>query len=481
MEVRSPRVRRPLLALPVLGLLALSACTDFGGELPTSADVAESPAVSPGDLFQQDLGPAIRAANRHTARLMAQSGVVGTAVGLNDEGEPAVRIFLMNARIPNLPDELDGIPVQRVVTGQFELRADRTARARPAPIGFSIGHPDITAGTLGARVVDAEGNVFALSNNHVVANNNNAELGDPILQPGPFDGGTISNDAIGTLADFEPFDFSGDNLIDAAIVAVAPNAISGSTPEGVAYGAPSTQTQAATLGMGVQKYGRTTGFTQGTVEEVNVTVSVCIEASFFRCTRTATFVDQISISDGNFSAGGDSGSLIVSQNENRPVGLLFAGSSTRTLANRIDAVLERFGVTIDPTVPGEGNGSDGDDGSGDDGNDEGGGGEENGGEGDDSDEGEGDDSDQLKITQFDVSTRTSGPWRRATINWTVSGAVSVRTELVAEGSVLASQTTNVSGATASGEHELQTRSNPDTVRIIVTGADESTVTKEKKY
>jgi hypothetical protein len=88
--------------------------------------------------------------------------------------------------------------------------------------------------------------------------------------------------------------------------------------------------------------------TQGTVEELNVTVDVCYETlGFFRCKKLARFVDQIAISPGSFSAGGDSGSLIVTQEGNKPVGLLFAGSSIRTFANLIGPVLTRFNVTID--------------------------------------------------------------------------------------------------------------------------------------
>ena len=75
------------------------------------------------------------------------------------------------------------------------------------------------------------------------------------------------------------------------------------------------------------------------------------------CLKSARFVDQIGISPGTFSAGGDSGSLIVTEDGNYPVGLLFAGSSTRTIANPIGFVLSRFNVAIDggaeppPTTP----------------------------------------------------------------------------------------------------------------------------------
>src|SRR5690606_4164211 len=211
-------------------------------------------------------------------------------------------------------------------------------------------HPDITAGTIGAKVKDSSGNVYILSNNHVLANSNNASIGDATLQPGPFDGGTL-NDQIGTLADFQTIVMGGaSNTMDAAIALVPDGAnLSGATPSG-AYGAPGTSVYSGNLlNKGVQKYGRTTGHTTGTVTETNVTVSVCyVPRGMFSCAQAATFTGQIGISPGTFSAGGDSGSLIVTNDGSRDlVGLLYAGSSTRTLANPIAPVLQRFGVTID--------------------------------------------------------------------------------------------------------------------------------------
>jgi hypothetical protein len=101
----------------------------------------------------------------------------------------------------------------------------------------------------------------------------------------------------------------------------------------------------------VQKYGRTTGHTTSVVTELRISVDVCyVPAGPVGCKKSARFVDQIGIGDGTFSAGGDSGSLIVDMSNN-PVALLFAGSSARTLANPIDLVLSRFGVTIDSGPP----------------------------------------------------------------------------------------------------------------------------------
>ncbi|MHC4558509.1 MAG: fibronectin type III domain-containing protein [Planctomycetota bacterium] len=215
---------------------------------------------------------------------------------------------------------------------------------RPVPIGVSTGHPDITAGTIGCRVVDGSGNLYALSNNHVYANGNNASIGDNVLQPGTADGGALPGDYLGTLADFEPIDFGwwGYNTIDAAI-AECEGTLDNTTPvgEGGGYGTPSSTTVTAEPGLAVQKYGRTTGLTTGVVTSVNGAFLVRYSRGF------AVFYEQIVIEVPDFSAGGDSGSLIVTQAGNNPVALLFAGSDTLTIANPIDAVLDRFEVDVD--------------------------------------------------------------------------------------------------------------------------------------
>jgi hypothetical protein len=287
----------------------------------------------------------------NTPGLMALPGVVGTAVSVDNDGNPVIRVFTERGNVAGIPANLQNIPVQTVVTGIIWIQ-DTTARYRPSPIGVSVGHPNITAGTIGARVVDNSGNVFILSNNHVLANSNNANIGDNTLQPGAYDGGTAPADVIGTLYDYQEISFNSNNEMDAAIAIVADADLSGSTLPG-GYGSPSGQVVNASVGQSVQKCGRTTECTVGTVEEINATVTVCFEGVIF-CTKSATFVNQITITPGDFSAGGDSGSLIVTNDgNNHAVGLLFAGSSTRTIANPIGVVLNRFGVTIDGGDPGE--------------------------------------------------------------------------------------------------------------------------------
>jgi len=349
------------IALALLVGLAWFGCgTDMGPVAPSS-ELASEPAAKLTGLAR-----AMEVQNRHTGALMALPDVVGTATGLGAEGSPVVLVLAEKAGVRGIPRSLDGVPVIVKVTGKIvalakpdkpgkppkdppeeDPPADPTSKFdRPVPIGVSTGHPSITAGTIGCRVTNGSA-IFALSNNHVYANENLASLGDNVLQPGPYDGGLNPADAIGTLADFEPIDFNGDNTIDAAIALSSTAQLGNATPSG-GYGTPSSTPVAAVINMPVMKYGRTTGLTKGKVYALNATVNVGYDSG------VALFVNQIIITPGTFSAGGDSGSLIVVDGKARyksqkgqPVGLLFAGSSSYTIANPINEVLARFGVTVD--------------------------------------------------------------------------------------------------------------------------------------
>jgi hypothetical protein len=314
----------------------------------------------------EDVRAAIAAHQKYSETLHRLNGVVGSAVAIMSTGRVGVKLYVTTPNVPGIPAALDNIPVEVDVTGQFVAWSNPTTRQRPAPNGFSIGHPAITAGTLGAKVINAGGVVYILSNNHVLANSNNAQIGDATLQPGPADGGVNPADAIGTLAAFRPIDFAtnGSNTFDGAIALVTnPADVTGSTPLDDCYGAPASaifgdvngdgtfDDKTALLGLNVQKCGRTTKLTHGTITGINATVTICYQPVFIFCLQSARFVDQVIITPGGFSDGGDSGSLIVTDDANKkPVALLFAGSPTQTIASRIDLVLNYFGVTVDGTV-----------------------------------------------------------------------------------------------------------------------------------
>jgi hypothetical protein len=312
---------------------------------------------------------AIEVHKRNRDNLKRIPDVVGSGVGLGPDGLPVIKVFTKRAGVSGIPKWLEFTPVHVEETGMVVALDCPAGRCdRPVPIGVSTGHPAITAGTIAARVKDAAGNVFALSNNHVYANSNDAAIGDSALQPGPFDIPENPYDPaiykIGELYDFQPINFSifGSNTIDAAIVSTTTDMLGFETlPEG--YGVPHSaifgdsdedgyfDNKNDLLQLLVKKFGRTSGLTHGQISEISVSIAVCYAncgSLFF--SELAWFDDQIGITSNDtnpFSLGGDSGSLIVSENGNNPVGLLFAGSDTKAFANRIDLVLNRFGVTID--------------------------------------------------------------------------------------------------------------------------------------
>src|SRR3989449_1180431 len=187
------------------------ACSDSASNSPAG------PALPVMRLIP-DLRAAITAQRHHADALLSIPGVVGTAVAVDPDGHPVLLLLLERPGISGLPGMLEGDPVTQRVTGRLMALSDPTQRQRPAPMGFSVGHPAITAGTIGARVRDALGRVYILSNNHVLANSNDANIGDPQYQPGPFDGGTAA-DQIATLTDFQTITFtsSANNTMDAGI------------------------------------------------------------------------------------------------------------------------------------------------------------------------------------------------------------------------------------------------------------------------
>ena len=198
------------------------------------------------------------------------------------------------------------------------------------------------SGTLGALVTNG-GTQYVLSNNHVLARSDQAVVGDDVSQPGLIDNGC----RIATVvADFSGAPPLGSN-VDAAVAQLRPGQMdsSGFIED---IGVPSSTIVNPSVGLSVAKSGRTTGFTTGTISSINTSVNVqyqrgCGSGKKF----TVAYTGQIVIGPGAFSAGGDSGSLITTNNSSHnPVGLLFAGSSTTTIANPIGEVLTKLSAAL---------------------------------------------------------------------------------------------------------------------------------------
>ncbi|MFD4876766.1 hypothetical protein ACFWOB_25885 [Streptomyces sp. NPDC058420] len=250
-----------------------------------------------------------------------------------------------------LLEELGGL-------GRFEPQLLKR-RMRPARSGISIGNVRVTAGTLGSVVYDflpgasvdppgpglgTPGRFYVLSNNHVLADCNRAQLGSPILQPGAYDGGTDPDDRLAILDRFIPIQFAPqipmerhNNVVDCALGAVD---FQDATREQHFSGAPRAWRRKANVSVGdlVKKTGRTTNISFGRIIATDATIDVG-----YGTAGTARFMDQVLTTC--ISAGGDSGSLVTSL-DNVATGLLFAGSSVVTVANHIENVRALLRVEI---------------------------------------------------------------------------------------------------------------------------------------
>lgn len=329
-----------------------------------------------------DLSTMRNVLKENRSELLGRSNVVAIGIGYKiTKGAKTPTLSIVCSVVKKLPASslfardmvpatVNNIPTDVVETGPIRALQSHTAKYRPAPGGVSIGHRDITAGTLGC-LVKKSGQIFILSNNHVLANSNEASIGDPILQPGPYDGGKYPDDHIASLEEFVPISFDEqasdcsltralaslfngiarifgsedrlkavrtqavENKVDAAIARplsdqdVRSEILEIGTINGLAQGE---------LGMAIKKSGRTTGLTTGEILQVDVTVNVQYGAG-----RIARFSDQLLA--GAMSQGGDSGSAVL-DNGNKLVGLLFAGSDNTTIINRMENVFSGLGLSL---------------------------------------------------------------------------------------------------------------------------------------
>jgi hypothetical protein len=323
--------------------------------------------------------------SQYSKQIMEMPNVVGVGIGYKESSgkklDELCIAVLVRKKLPIealpasglVPHELEGVKTDVVEVGDLRIHQLRTDRWRPIPGGVSIGHYLITAGTLGCMVRDRSSNEqLILSNNHVLANSNQARPGDSILQPGVADHGNIASDTVAQLIRFVPISFTIEpptcgiaqgvvtaankvaqllgsghrleafkqnpqaiNQVDAAVARpeVGVEFLDEILEIGVIGGVTP-----AKLAMKVRKSGRSTGFTTGQITILDATVDVNYSE------RVARFDGQI-VTTG-MSAPGDSGSLLVAEDALLAVGLLFAGSEQVTIYNPIQAVLDSLQVLL---------------------------------------------------------------------------------------------------------------------------------------
>ncbi|MGI9517407.1 MAG: hypothetical protein ACR2NP_10190 [Pirellulaceae bacterium] len=245
-------------------------------------------------------------------------------------------------QLVNIEDERTDSLVPVAIVEEGVIRPEAWAdRERPCPGGYSVGHYRITAGTIGLHV-QVDGNYgYILSNNHVLANANDANVGDAILQPGPADGGTQADDTIGTLDRWVPLDKSGatDNEVDCALALVAAGWNDNLTQYVHHIGTP-RGTGTATVGQRIRKASRTTGLKSGDILSDNASIQA---AGLGRFTNQLKY-DPI-------TKPGDSGATIWDDNSLTVLGLHSSTSNTAGYGNKIDIVFQQLGADSNFITP----------------------------------------------------------------------------------------------------------------------------------
>jgi hypothetical protein len=371
---------KAICAFGVCGLLlTLIACGGGGSSgmpTPTPTPVA-GVTVSPSSATV-----ALGAAQGFTA-----AGPTGAPVTVNWSQNPAIGTLQPNGSTVMFVAP-SNFPSPNTVTITATLQSDSTksssamltvvypnnthqGEATPVKLGTSGGNSTDSntvgtkttccSGTLGSLVTRG-GNFFILSNNHVLDKSDRGGTGDPIGQPGLIDNNCSPGTVVANLTQFPAVkpangtDGPAPSNVDAAIAQIVSGTVDTSGaildlgaagPSSIAAAPPSATlaVPATVLGTneGVAKVGRSTGLTCSTLQAINVTVSVdynavCGGAKAF----TSMFTNQVIVNGGNFSAAGDSGSLIVTSDKAQPVALLYGGNSTTSSGNPISEVLNVF-------------------------------------------------------------------------------------------------------------------------------------------
>ncbi len=177
------------------------------------------------------------AQRRFQLELLAKANVVGVGIGYKNQIEDDANlalVALVEQKLPlaaltdadKIPSEVNGLQTDVIEVGRLQAQLNDGPRDiwRPEiPAGVSIGHPLVTAGTIGALVYDnRSGERLILSNNHVLANSNAAGLFDPILQPAVTDSGDTDNHIVAELYRYLPIQYIGDSNVPPDVIEPAP-------------------------------------------------------------------------------------------------------------------------------------------------------------------------------------------------------------------------------------------------------------------
>ena len=248
--------------------------------------------------------------------------------------------------------------IQRDFSVEYRIVAevetnDRKKRADPIVAGLSVAHVAETAGTIGCIVYDAaDGAPYVLSNWHVL-HGPRGDIGDDIVQPGPFDDNRTHLNRLGRLVRSHV-----GHAGDCAIATIEGREF---RPEIFALDVRLEQLGEPELGDTVVKSGRTTGLTYGKVTRIHTIAAIDYENGAGEievgCFEIGLDPDRAP-ADGEVSKGGDSGSVwVFTSGAGKPTsimaGLHFAGEVAEdphehALACYPKSVFEKLEVSLAP-------------------------------------------------------------------------------------------------------------------------------------
>jgi len=244
-----------------------------------------------------------------------------------------------------------------IVEMGFPVALDNKRRIRPICAGISTMHKDGSACTINGFFRDTvTGQIYVASNNHCYALENKAKIGDPCLQPGPYDGGKYPEDEIGKLVKYVEILFNDFECPYRNIVVKIKRMLFGPkqlfNKVDIAFDSMSVPHEVTatyigefkgrtifSIGDKVTKSGRTTEQTFGELFDTDWNGSIQYSRGI------AFFTDCYLITGDKFSQGGDSGSPVFNMN-NEYGGALFAGSETTTIVCKLENIEEEAGVEL---------------------------------------------------------------------------------------------------------------------------------------
>ncbi len=303
-----------------------------------------------GEKNEPALAKAYAVKKEFEPELRSKANVTGVGVGYKVKNgkitdQVSVRVYVSKKLSKEsldpgdlIPNVINDVPVD-VIEADFVIHQDPSVpanhrlRFNPLLGGISVGN--FITGTLGVSVFDnALGEDMILSNWHVFCGSATCMQGEAIIQPGRHGGDTGGpRDIVARLHRVALTD-----EVDGAIARLTGDRF---LLKQVFGRGTVSQVAAPRLGMRVRKSGRTSGLTSGMITDESADVTVSGYPGGNR-----SFRNQVIIENGDqLSLAGDSGSVWI-DDSNSAVGLNFAGSASRALANPMPAVLATLQINF---------------------------------------------------------------------------------------------------------------------------------------